>query len=102
SMPFVLMAMCRLPIADGRLSMDSLRLKVKRIRQSAIGNRQCFSFLQQLCRDHELLDFRGAFVNPQRTNVAIKPLHDVAPHKPGTALDLYRAVDDSSCGFRGK
>ena len=56
-------------------------------------------FLHELAGDHELLDLGRAFVDTERANVAIEALDYAAAHEAGTAVNLYRAVDDSPRRF---
>jgi hypothetical protein len=61
-----------------------------------------FILFQELSGDDEFLDFGGAFVDAQRTDVAIQALDDGSAHQAGAAVDLDGAVDDASGGFGGE
>ena len=61
-----------------------------------------FILFQELSGDDEFLDFGGAFVDAQRTDVAIQALDDGSAHQAGAAVDLDGAVDDASSGFGGE
>src|SRR4029077_3749810 len=56
-------------------------------------------FPQQLPGDHDFLNFRCAFVDPQSAHVSIKQFHNAANHYAHAAMNLYGLVDDSLPGL---
>src|SRR5690349_21490809 len=58
--------------------------------------------LKQLAGDDELLDFGGAFVDAEGTDVAVQAFDDAAAYEAGAAVNLHRAVDDARGRFGGE
>src|SRR4030095_12813709 len=56
-------------------------------------------FLQKLAGNHNLLNFRSSFVNPERANISIKSFYYAAAYEAATAMYLNCTVDNSSRCF---
>src|ERR1700733_10341911 len=69
---------------------------------SPTGNRHASNALQQLARDHQPLDFAGAFADGAELGVAKKFLHRIVFDEAVAAMDLHGFIADAHGGLGGE